>query len=627
MERRTGSARLTASPGDQGDEDEVLRAVKAAAAAEYEILGEMGRGERGSVLYLARERASDKLVALKLRPDGREYELSVLRELDASVPALRSQCPSCKADLVGRGRYCSECGKDLSEGGPLDASRDEHLRALQDAAKGEYDVLGEMQRSEGAGAVYFARELSSARLVALQLVRQTESDGSESYALHVTQLMKPLVASLGATYTTPSSTMRAASVPPARAAAPSPRSPQPAARSATPPSVIVPDYLAEAAQAPAPRKRLPLIPLGVLAGVLVASGVALAFSRSRHDTPDPASDPATSVVIPAEAAPAPAAAPPAIATTVVDSGAIVIGALPANARVTLNGRPVTTRRVSLVPGRYQLSVSAQGFRTTSQRVDVAAGQTVSWAPAMQTTRSAAKATAAPSAAVSRAVPSMPNCFDAFSDKTWTAALLACTREANAGNQSAQRNLAAIYDQGLGVAKDATKAASWYRKAAETGNRDATFQLATMYEDGRGVPQDSKQALDWYRKAALLGDADSQLKLGRAYSEGKMVGRDDGEASAWFQRAADQGNLYALNRLGAMYMEGKGVHKDDARAAKMFESAAAKGDAQGQFNLAGMYAKGRGVAKSDSAANDLYLKAAKQGYADAVKEARRRNLKF
>jgi len=627
MERRTGFSRLTASPRDQGGEDEMLRAVKEAAAAEYDILGEMGRGERGRVVYLARERASDKLVALKLRPDGGEYELSVLRELDTSVPALRNECPSCSADIVGWGRFCSQCGKDLSDARPLDATRGEQLRALQEAAKGEYEVLGEMQRSEGGGVVYFARELHSARLVALQLLREPESNGSESYALQVTQLMKPLVATLGATYATPSSTMQAPSVPSSRTAAPSPRSPQPAARSATPPSVIVPDYLAEAEQAPAPKKRLPLVPLGILAGVLVAGGAALAFSRSRPDVPDAASDPAANVVIPAEAAPAPVAAPPAVASVKADSGAIVIGSLPASARVTLNGRPVTARQFSLVPGRYQLAVSAPGYRTASQRVDVAAGQTISWVPAMQTTKPVAKAAPAPPAASLRTVSSMPNCFNAFSDKTWTAALLACTREANAGNQSAQRNLAVIYDQGLGVTKDASKAATWYRKAAETGNRDATFQLATMYEDGRGVPQDSKQALDWYRKAALLGDADSQLKLGRAYSEGKMVTRNDGEASAWFQRAADQGNLYALNRLGAMYMEGKGVHKDDARAAKMFEAAATKGDAQGQFNLAVMFAKGRGVQKSDSAANDLYIKAARQGYADAIKEAKRRNLKF
>ena len=136
----------------------------------------------------------------------------------------------------------------------------------------------------------------------------------------------------------------------------------------------------------------------------------------------------------------------------------------------------------------------------------------------------------------------PNCLNAYSDKNWAAALVACTREANAGNLPAQRNLGTIYDQGLGVNKDPAQAALWFRKAAEAGNRDATFQLATMYENGRGVPQDQKQALDWYRKAALLGDGDSQVKLGRAYLDGKSVDENEGEASAWFQRAADQGNL-------------------------------------------------------------------------------------
>src|SRR5665213_2291725 len=182
MERQTGSARLTGSPGGQGD-DELLRAVKEAAAAEYEILGEMGRGERGSVVYLSRERASQKLVALKLRPDGGEFELSVVRELDASVPAMGNKCPSCKVDLVGWGRFCSNCGKDLSGTRSGEASPEELLKAVKGAAEGEYEVLGEMERSEGGGVVYFAREIKSQRLVALRLTREQESDGSESYAL------------------------------------------------------------------------------------------------------------------------------------------------------------------------------------------------------------------------------------------------------------------------------------------------------------------------------------------------------------------------------------------------------------------------------------------------------------
>jgi TPR repeat protein len=615
-------------PPDQGGaaggraDDDLLRAVKEAAAAEYEILGEMGRGERGSVVYLSRERTSRKLVALRLRPDGGEYELSVLRELDAAVPTVGKKCPSCNVDLVGWGRFCSHCGQDLTGARSGETSPEELFKAVQMAADGEYEVLGEMQRSGGEGVVYFARELDSGRLVALRLTREQESDGSESYALDVTHVIKPLVASLGATYSSPTPVMQAASAPPARAAAPSTRSPQPAARSPTPPSVIVPDFLSEAELAPAPKKRLPVIPIAVLTGVLVVVGALFVLSGSRHGAPDPSQDPATNVVVPA----APAPAPPPVAAVTMDSGAISIGSLPNGARVTLNGKPVSERQLSLLPGQYRLAASAPGYRTVSERVDVTAGDTFTWSPTMQTAKVvAAKRAHAP--VPPQIASAAPNCLNAYSDKDWTAALAACTREANAGNQPAQRNLGTMYDQGLGIGKDPAQAAAWYRKAGEAGNRDASFQLATMYENGRGVPQDPKQALDWYRKAALLGDVDSQVKLGRAYMDGKMVNADDGEAAAWFQRAADQGNFYALNRLGAMYIDGKGVHRDEARAVKLFQSAAEKGDAQGQFNLAAMYAKGRGIQKSDSAANDLYIKSAKQGYADAIKEARHRNLKF
>src|SRR6478672_1656089 len=183
MERQTGSARLTGSPGDQGREDELLRAVKEAADSEYEILGEMGRGERGSVVYLARERSSQKLVALKLRPDGTEFELSVLRELDAIIPTAPAKCPSCGVELIGGGRFCSHCGKEVSAARPSAESREQALAEVKRAADGEYEVLGEMERSEGGGPVYFARTRSGGRLVALSLTREHESDGSESYSL------------------------------------------------------------------------------------------------------------------------------------------------------------------------------------------------------------------------------------------------------------------------------------------------------------------------------------------------------------------------------------------------------------------------------------------------------------
>jgi len=464
MERRTGSARLTATPEGQGEEDDLLRAVKEAAAAEYEIFGEMGRGERGSVVYLSRERSSRRLVALKLRPDGSEYELSVLRELDASVPAAGNKCPACSFDLVGWGRFCSHCGMELSGKRAIEQSREEMLTAVHEAARGAYEVLGEMQRSEGGGIVYFARELGSGRLVSLRLVREQRSDGTETSALDVTPLIKPLVTSLGATYDSPKPVMQPASMPPSRSAAPSPRSPQPIARSVTPPSVIVPDDLLAAVEPQPPRKPVPVVPIAVAAAVLIASSALFVFARSRREAPGAEQDPPTSVVIPA--APAPLPAP--VAAIKIDSGAIAIGSLPPGARVTVNGSPVSERQLWRLPGRYQLVATAPGYRSLSQPIDVVAGQMVSWTPTMQSMKAAAPAHGARKPApVARpnAVSSAPNCFNAYSDQNWAAALLACTREANAGNQPAQRNLATIYDQGLGTNKDPAQAAIWFRKAA------------------------------------------------------------------------------------------------------------------------------------------------------------------
>ncbi|MEP7065431.1 MAG: PEGA domain-containing protein [Gemmatimonadota bacterium] len=628
--------RIAGSPGQQGrsGEDELLPAVRAAATAEYEILSEMGRGERGTVVYLARERSTQKLVALKLRPDGSDYELSVLRELDATVPSTDNTCPFCKATLHGWGRFCSHCGKDLFGAQPDDGSREELLAVVRELADGEYDVLGEMQRSEGGGVVYFARELDSGRLVALRLIRQEDSEGAHAYSLGVTQVIKPLLASLGASNPASTSGTRMPAATPLRSTAATPRLPQPAARSVTPPSVMVPDdYSLEKETAP-PKKRVPIIPIALGVAVLLIAGTLVRFSGSPRSTTDLSQDPSENVVV---AAPAPALAPgppasAAVATPRIDSATVSIQSLPSGARLTVNGKPVNGRLLSLLPGSYQLAVTAPGFESTSERIDVSGGQMLTWTPAMQSAKSTAKppskkARVETKTEITKRPAAAPTCFDAYSEKKYTMALLECTREANAGNQPAQRNLAVMYDQGLGVTENPTQAAVWFRKAAETGNRDAAFQLASMYENGRGVSKDQKSAIDWYRKAALLGDGDAQVKLGREYADGKGVTRDDGEASAWFQRAADQGSLYALNRLGAMYADGKGVRKDESKSVKLFQAASAKGDAQGQFNLAAMYAKGRGVQKSDSAANDLYIKSAKQGYADAIKEARRRNLRF
>ncbi len=67
------------------------------------------------------------------------------------------------------------------------------MRALQQAAAGKYEILGQMSRRQGGGLVYFAREMGSKKLVALRLLRAAD----EAYSIGVTRVMHSLVLDKG----------------------------------------------------------------------------------------------------------------------------------------------------------------------------------------------------------------------------------------------------------------------------------------------------------------------------------------------------------------------------------------------------------------------------------------------
>jgi TPR repeat protein len=112
--------------------------------------------------------------------------------------------------------------------------------------------------------------------------------------------------------------------------------------------------------------------------------------------------------------------------------------------------------------------------------------------------------------------------------------------AEAGHRDAQYNLGLLYENGLGVARDATAAAAWYRKAAEQDDREAQAMLAEMYAKGLGVARDDAEALVWYRRAAERGHAAAQYNIGLFYALGRATEPDVVEAYAWLTVAAENG---------------------------------------------------------------------------------------
>ena len=200
MNAQRGTTTLTLPTlGHPGDErDPFLDGVQAATKGLLEILGEIGRTTDGTIVYLARHLDVGSLVALRLvRVPGNEnaYDLDILEELDSSLPAPPADCPACLSELHGWGRFCGQCGSDLSgvdvEGG-VDTPTG-LMRALHQAAAGKYEILGQMSRRQGGGLVYFAREMVSKKLVALRLLRAAD----EAYSIGVTRVMHSLVLDKG----------------------------------------------------------------------------------------------------------------------------------------------------------------------------------------------------------------------------------------------------------------------------------------------------------------------------------------------------------------------------------------------------------------------------------------------
>ena len=160
---------------------------------------------------------------------------------------------------------------------------------------------------------------------------------------------------------------------------------------------------------------------------------------------------------------------------------------------------------------------------------------------------------------------------------WDDALPVYRAAADAGNALAMNNLAKIYEQGLGVAKDEAEAIRLLRKAADAGQPLAMMNLAGKYATGHGVLKDDAEAVRLLRKAVSAGVVEAMVRLGVEYEMGRGVAKNEAEAVRLYRAAAEAGNVRAAEFLGRMYANGRGVNRDIGEARKWYATAAAHGD--------------------------------------------------
>ena len=77
---------------------------------------------------------------------------------------------------------------------------------------------------------------------------------------------------------------------------------------------------------------------------------------------------------------------------------------------------------------------------------------------------------------------------------------------------AQRALAFIFYNGLGVKRDYEKALTWFKKAAEQGNIPAADLAGWMNESGLGTNRNYKEAIHWYKIGSSKGSSFAEQRL-------------------------------------------------------------------------------------------------------------------
>jgi hypothetical protein len=101
--------------------------------------------------------------------------------------------------------------------------------------------------------------------------------------------------------------------------------------------------------------------------------------------------------------------------------------------------------------------------------------------------------------------------------------------------------------------------------ADAGDSTAQYEMALRYADGEGVLQNYQDAMAWFAKAAVNGNDNAQWKLGLGYIQGIGVPHDERKAVVWFKRAANHGDIRAQHALSDLYLSGRGVPRDYIRA--------------------------------------------------------------
>ena len=165
------------------------------------------------------------------------------------------------------------------------------------------------------------------------------------------------------------------------------------------------------------------------------------------------------------------------------------------------------------------------------------------------------------------------------DQDYQAALKWARQAADQGNAKAQYRMASILFLGVTGESRQPEALQLFRKSAEgleklakEGDVDARAKLGILCARGIGVEKDAERAAKLFTQAAEAGVVKAQVDLAGAYLLGNGVGRNATTAGEWFAKAAEAGHGQAQVQLGMLCIQGTGREQDIAQGMEWLDKA-------------------------------------------------------
>ena len=184
------------------------------------------------------------------------------------------------------------------------------------------------------------------------------------------------------------------------------------------------------------------------------------------------------------------------------------------------------------------------------------------------------------------------------EKNATKAIAYLDRAASLNSTAAMVRLGIMYADGILVDKDLKKSFRYFQSSSELGNKYGQYNLGKFYEkhtlneinddefvdDGYGELRKTTLSRVWITLAAEQGLANAQHDLAWSYHMDESFGIDYKIAFFWYKLAAAQGFLDSINNLGELFLNGQGVEKDPIAAYQWFHIASVHNDADALESL-------------------------------------------